>query len=160
MPSSLSSFSLQSISLETIVVLVFIAVLVGASLRYGKGILISYILSIYPTYLIATNLPYDKTPTGMVNLVIVLAIFAAVYFSMRNIISSHFTYGAMKYVHSIILSIIAAALTLVMYRELALAGVTISPFLLSTAHYLFNLMPMFVLWLTLPIVALFFLARD
>lgn len=160
MPTSLSSFSLQSISLETIVVLIFIAVLVVGSFRYGKTLLVSYILALYPAYLILLNLPYAKTPTGMVNLIFVLLVFFAVFFGLRHVISSHFTFGAMRYVQSILLSIVATALTLVMYSNLAKAGITISPFLLSTAHYVSNLAPMFVIWLALPIVALFLLGRE
>jgi len=157
---SFSSFSFENLSLETIVVILFIFLLVVASLRYGKSFLVTYILALYPAYVILISLPYAQTSNDVINFVITLVVYLLVFFGIRNMIHSHFTYGWMQYLQAIVLSIVAAALTLVVYLALSQSGVKISSFLLSTAHYVSNLIPMFAVWLALPLVVVFFLGRE
>lgn len=153
------NISFASLPLESIILIVFVIALAALSVSAGKRLLLSYIFALYPTYLIVSNLPYAKTPTAVVNLLIILAVFFAIFAAVRTAVHGEYTYTFFKYVQAGILSLVATGTTLVMYAGLAATGIKLPTLLLSTAKLSLGYAP-FTVWLILPLIVLFVVGRE
>ena len=74
------------LSLDIIILIVLILVLVFLSFKFGKKLLFSLILSVYPALLLYDKLPYLKLQTGVALSIAFLVLYAVMFFILwRNL---------------------------------------------------------------------------
>ncbi len=149
--------NLGFLTLDYIILIVATILFLIAGLRFGKSVLVAFILSFYPTYLIYSNLSFLDGKGNTVSLVALALIYVVVYFAARHTIATAFAFSnTMKYIQALTLSASCTFILLFIdYKILPNALHNFSKAVDGT----FSGIPM-IAWIAVPIVALIISSRD